>query len=321
MSATQRLLDASLIPPTLWDAENGALWVPPVLARAYVARIQARGLIRLSETRDPDNPPVGGLTQELTDKHFAQAFDGSVARAELALLDPKGEVNHASDTCLRGLAGDRLRLTDAPCGAGAASLAFLATIAELRAKNVLPRQPLTVVLLGAELSNPARAYALEMLKDLTSALEAQAIFVEAEFLRWDITDALSNTDLIRRMTQLAIAYPTLLLVVANFNAFLVREGKRKDAEAQLGELFRYASGSESAAIWIEPDMNRAIAKGGLFSWLGLLLEGAWRLFARHQSGGDAPVSTTAARFHLPLNPARLARVGLAVMPISLERSR
>jgi hypothetical protein len=315
-----RLLDAVLIPPSLWDAAAGALRLAPALAQAYNVLIKRHGLQELAESRDPDDPPVGGLTRERTDQHFAQAFDGSVARAQLALLDPRGELTPAPDPYLISLAGNRLSFTDAPCGAGAAAFAFLSTIAELRVCKVLPRQPLDIFLLGAELSETAREYAQEMLNQLRETLQAQAIFVEAEFLRWDVTDSLRNTDLIKRMTQVAMTRPKRLLIVANFNAFLEKERKRKDAEPQLGELFRHASGTHSVAIWIEPSMNRAIAAGGLFPWLINVLKERWRRFARARTGSAEPVSTVSAQFYAPLSPATIAPVRLAVMPIDLVRS-
>lgn len=322
MRATKRrLLDPALIPVSLWDPKTTSLRIPPTLTRAYTVVIQRHGLDTLAESRDPNNPPVGGITQEKTDQHFAQAFDGSAARAQLALLDPNGEVGPASDACLASLTGNRLSLTDAPCGAGAAAFAFLAAIAELRASSVLPRQPLDVFLLGAELSEPVRAYAGEILSELRAAWEAQAIFLEAELLSWDVTDALCNTDLIKRMTQVSVTHPRLLLVVANFNAFLVKERKLKKAEPQLGELFRHASGDHSVAIWIEPNMNTVTDKGGLFSRLLSKMKSAWRLFARERSGGVNPVLTTSARFHLPLSPAETARVALAVSVIDLVRTK
>jgi hypothetical protein len=323
----QRLLDPALIPASLWDEASKTLLLPPILARAYQTIIDRHSLWALAESRDPKNPPTGGPTQEKTDQYFAQAFDGSVARAQLALLDPKGNVPEASNTCIRSLVGNRLNLTDAPCGAGAAAFAFLANIAELRVRDVLPRQPLDVFVIGAEPSSRARAYAEEVLAEIRPLLEEQAIFVEAQFFTWDVTDVLSNTDLIRRMTLASMDYPKRLLVVANFNAFLEKEKKRKVAERQLEELFRHVSGEHSVAVWIEPDMNRAIGDGGLFQWLWGMVKDKWRRFAvwlrlaQERSDENAPVPTSSARFCLPLNPTETARVGLAVVPLDLVRSR
>jgi hypothetical protein len=161
VSTEKRLLEPSDIPDTLWDGAAETLILPAALASAYITLIDRYGLRALSESRDSDNPPVGGISQEHTDLHFAQAFDGSAARAQLALLDPKDHLTGASNAYLTSIAGNRVSLTDAPCGAGPAALSFLCNIAELRAKDVLPREPLDVHLIGAEISDPARKYARE----------------------------------------------------------------------------------------------------------------------------------------------------------------
>jgi len=297
------------------------LILPPILASAYEAIIDCHNLRLLAASRNRDNPPVGGLTQQKADEHFAQAFDGSAARTQLALLDPKGEVTDASDTFIRCLAGNHVCLTDAPCGAGAAALAFLTTIAELRAQRVLPRQPMEVDLIGAEISEPSRNYAHEMLAQICPRLQEQAIFVRYQLLYWDVLDRLSNVDLIKAIIRTAASLSRQILVVANFNGFLEQERKRKEAEPQLAELFQFVSGRHSAALWIEPIMNEAIGSGGLFARLLALFRGDWRRFARHSSvvTGPRPVATSTARFREPLEVDVKNRVNLAVMPIDLER--
>lgn len=218
MSSLKRLLDPELIPNTLWDATSKTLLLPSALSRVYRILIDRHGLQKLAESRDLKNPPVGGLTQEETDKHFAQAFDGSVARTELALLDPNQDIPHASNAFINCLAGNKVCLTDAPCGAGAAALSFISGISELRAQSVLPRQPLDIILVGAELSGPARAYAEEFFVELRPALESQAIFVKAKFQPWDATNKLSNTDFIRQMILASEGENTKrLLIISNFN--------------------------------------------------------------------------------------------------------
>jgi len=280
-----RLLDPKLIPDSLWNAENSILILPSALVKAYITLINRHDLQKLANSRDSKNPPTGGLTQEKTDEHFAQAFDGSVARAQLALLDPKCDAVTASNAYIRSLAGNKLSLTDAPCGAGAAAFSFLANIAELRAKGILPRQPLDVCLIGAELSDPARVYAQSLLDELCIELEKQAIFVEA-----------------------------------NFNGLLEREKKKKAAESQFHELFRYASGKNSVALWIEPDMNLATSNGGLFHWLRDKIANVWSKFIQELSDRNEPVLTSSAEFQLPLALNETATVRLAVMPLSLERT-
>jgi hypothetical protein len=317
-----RLLDPKLIPDSLWNGEKSVLLLPPALVKAYVSLINHHSLQELANSRDSKNPPTGGLTQDKTDEHFAQAFDGSVARAQLALLDPKCDAVISSNAYIRSLAGNKLSLTDAPCGAGAAAFSFLANIAELRARGILPRQPLDVCLIGAELSEPARVYAQSLLDELCFELEKEAIFVEAEFISWDVTESLSNTDLITKMTLASGTHPQRLLIIANFNGFLEKEKKRSEAEPQFNELFRHASGKNSVALWIEPDMNRATNTGGLFHWLrNKIANTKWGKFIQELSDNIEPVLTSSAEFQLPLTPDKTANVRLAVMPLSLKRSK
>ncbi|MEQ1685305.1 MAG: hypothetical protein ABL916_16785 [Burkholderiaceae bacterium] len=320
----ERLLRPDELPESLWNQTAGTLTLPIALIDAYVRAVDASKLRHIGINRPPGGGPVGGLTRESANEHFAQAFDGSAARTMLALLDPKNEVGSTSDCFVAAAAGADLALTDAPCGAGAAALSLLTTIASLRAHGVLPRSVLNVRLIGGELSEHAVAHASALLADIRPSLEAQAIFVEHQFIRWDVTDSLSTSDLIKACVVQGVGRACKLLVVANFNGFLVKDQKLKVAQPQLNELFRYASGGHSFAIWIEPDMNRATEKGGLFSSvLRLFSDGGWRHFGKVDPdiSAEKPVFTSSARFRLPLQPEMTARVGLAVMPIDLAGSR
>lgn len=321
MSGATRLLEPARIPRSLWDASSDLLFLPASLSSAYVEAVDANGLRSLGTSRKSGDGPVGGFSKESTDEHFAQAFDGSAARALLALLDPKHDAGSTSDHFIQVTAGNRLTLTDAPCGAGAASLAFLTGLAQLRAEHVLPRLPLDVRVIGAEISAHARWHAIEMFERVRTALESQAIFVTCNFVEWDVTDEVSTADLIKTLLR-GDQDSARLLVVANFNGFLEKERKRKEAQPQLDELFRYSSGRASFAVWIEPNMNRATAKGGFFPWLfDLFNKGRWKRFSRLHSASsvESPVFQSESRFRLPLSPTESARVTLAAMPIELDR--
>lgn len=315
----ERLLQPDLLPASLWDRVNRRLVLPPALAAAYLAALTDAGLLELSNSRDRKSPPVGGLSQEETDKHFAQSFDGSVARVQLAVLDPNNDVASISDAFIRCLSGNDLCLVDAPCGAGAATLSFLTTIAELREKGILPRQPLDVMLVAAELSRPARDRATDVFQRVNVYLESQAIFVKHEFLAWDVTSRISNTKLIRRMVVNSDSVVKTLLVIANFNGFLERAGKKKAAESQLTELFRFGAEDtkQNLAIWIEPDMNRVVHQSGLFGWVARCCTSVWRHFVGSETDAVAAIATS--RFEDPVDSAKSPRVGLAVVQIQLEQ--
>ena len=197
MSRIRRLIEPEQLPSSLWDAENEILHISPSLAHAYETIINRHGLRELRRSRNSKAPPIGGESHERTDQHFAQQFDGSVARVQLAFIDPKNDVPAMSNGIVKTLSGNRVTLTDTPCGAGAAAFSLLCTIAELRAGNVLPREPLDVVLLGGDLSEYARAYAKELLSELMPIFEKQGIFVDAKFSEWDATCPVSTANFVK----------------------------------------------------------------------------------------------------------------------------
>lgn len=317
-----RILNPKVIPETLWDGTQGLLYLPGVLSLAYKRLIEKHHLKQLTFARDLKQPPIGGDNKIDTDKHFAQQFDGSCARAQLALLDPKQHVTRASNAFIRTLSGNSVCITDAPCGCGAAVISLLSTIAELRAKNILPRQPLVIKLIGAEFSETARDYATEFFSELQPYFAEQAITIDAEFINWNINDKMSNTDLITGMTINAASISKSLLIVANFSGYLQHEQNRQKAEPQLEELFRHASGGDTMVIWIEPGTNKAVHIGGLLPSLAKWSRDKWQKFVHVNTEGDDtnPVLTTECHFESPIENRGKHRVSLAVMRLDLERT-
>jgi len=314
-----RLLAPELIPDSLYDKVRQILRLPEMLACIYRAMIVSHGLIPLSRSRDPKNPPIGGINKAQTDQHFAQAFDGSVARTQLALLDPKSDVSSASNAFIKALSGNKICIADAPCGAGASVMSLLATIAELRLKSVLPRQPLDINIVGAEISEYARAYAQEIFQKMQGPLSEQGININAQFMSWDVTDQLSNTALIRQITLSSAGSNKTLLVIANFNGFLSQGGKQKKADPQLSELFRHVSLTESVAIWIEPAMNAAVSEGGLLHRIKNIVQNIMKPWAAVSVNVDSSIPTTSLKYYHPLEQSEIINVRLALLRINLGR--
>ena len=298
--------------------DRGMLILPDLLVGGYTRMIDRLGLRSLATQRNRNNPPRGGLTLEQTNEHFAQQFDGSAARAQLALLDPLGKFSTTANTLLRKLSGNHLLITDAPCGAGAATLALLSTIAQLRASQMLPREPLDVHIIAAELSGPARDLAQRMYQEISGQLAEQAITVQVEALSWDVTNPMSNTELVRRINVARERCKKHLLIVANFNGFLVSQSKQQSAKQQLNELFRYCSGKNNYAVWIEPSMNNVVRRGGLFGWLWRQVLAIFPESVRPVSESDAPVPTYNTYFRQALDPDHTARLGLALLSLDLS---
>ena len=320
MTGHPRLLAPDQIPACLWNPLTGALTLPDALADAYVALIDHHGLREQGLAREKGAGATGGQSRSEQLDYFAKKFDGSSARTMLAMLDPERKVGATSDQILESTAGNVVCMTDAPCGAGAASLSILCTLGMLREKGVLPRMPLTVRWVGGELSGDAIELSRAMFEAVAPALEAQAIFLESQWIPWSVTDPMSTADLVRASERASTAADTRLLVVANFSGTL-RGEKRKEAHDQLEEVFRYASGANSTAIWIEPDMNISMNKGGLFSWIRQGFTSLWNRLAGPdpEPGTDEPAHRCEASFVLPLKPDTTNRVKLAVMPISFAR--
>jgi hypothetical protein len=303
------------IPNSLSDGES--LQIAPLLASAYLESLKANGLHAMASAARPNPAPVGGLTKQATDEHFAHAFGGSAARAQLALLDPLGEVPTTADTLRQFLSGGSLCIADVPGGAGATALSLLCSIAELRARGVLPRQPLSVKLLWGEISSPALDYATDLISRVNVNLAEQAIFVEYECFKWDVLCELSNAELVEKIVVEKIKSSQVLIIISNFNGFLESGGKKDKAYPQLGELFKYGSGKLNAAIWIEPDMNAAKEKLFPFIMKKLL---KLILFAKPTAVGSGH-EITHYKFTIPIRPPNTANVRLCVMPIELVKGR
>jgi len=91
MTASNRLLEPGRLPKTLWDSEKKILMLPKAFSQAYEKLIDRYALRELVISRTIEDSPVGGLDKPATDKHFAQQFDNSAARAQLAITNATSE--------------------------------------------------------------------------------------------------------------------------------------------------------------------------------------------------------------------------------------
>ncbi len=317
MSGPSRIVPIEDLPDSLWS--NSTLYIAPQLLAAYCESVRVHHLEALATSPDQRDSPVGGDTDAAADKHFAQAFDGSVARTELALLDPKGEVSHIADALTKLFAGGRIAILDIPSGAGAFSLAILSTLAELRAREILPRQPLEVVIVGGEYNPRASEYADDLHNKLQQSFLEQGIQVEHKALFWNVCDQVSTTALLQRYIADSGNVDRKLVVVSNFSGFLVKSSKQKDAEPQLEEIFRFCSGSNSTALWIEPQTKAATSN--LFTWIFTAIKKSiWRFLRLVPSDSErkeSPVQTE-AKFELPLKSGKIATARLSILRFDLR---
>jgi hypothetical protein len=263
------LISRNMIPATLWDKELSIMFLPSQLVSGWISLLEKNGLIEQAKT-PAEKGFEGGASKEDTDKHFTWRFTGSSARVMLSMLDPKGDLDEIPNVFTQLFSGNRVLLADLPCGAGAASISILSVYCELRKQGVIPREPLEVVVIGGEISKFAQSYAYDGLSNLIEELKNQAIFLEFEIMDWDVCDAFSTAELVKRLTLRSQECSAKVLLMANFSGFLQGEKKWKKANEQIEELFRYNRGENSVALWIEPSRNEVTNPGGfiyrLINW-------------------------------------------------------
>ncbi len=313
----ERVLPPELLPDSLWISKEDLLHISPEINKAYCAMIVDFGLSDIALARGKGDGPIGGITKEETELHFAQAVDGSIARVQLAVLDPKNEISDVSNAFISQLSGGELLITDAPCGCGAGTYSFLSTVIELRKLGIVPRLPLDITIIGAEISEPARDMAVEMLRRLKPSLNEQGITVNADFYHWDIKDDHSNVQLIKKINIAFTKKKRRLLIVANFSGFL--KNNHKAVSNQINELLKHYSDDNSMGVWIEPQWNPAIANGGWFPELTKVINKLTQFIKSKIINADGSShEITSAKFVKPFDTPKQARVQLAVVTLEFK---
>lgn len=313
----KRLIQPHDIPSTLWDNKNQLLHLPSPLINEWKKILDQNNL--LEKAHQPARKGfVGGVSKEETDEHFAWRFSGSCARTILSFLDPKNELHELADCYAKIFAGNKVFITDLPCGAGAASVSLLSTLAILRKQSVLPRVPLVVTILGGEISPHARTYAETLLTNLRPQLLEQAISIEFSTREWDVCDEFSTTDLNQDIVIKSYDAHSKLVIVTNFSGFLVANGKLKKAKPQLEELFRYSRAQKSFAIWLEPAKNNV--KNNFFKpfcdWFYSIFS---YLKGSSQNEGESIYAESHIRVQHPLKHDQTFRTNLVVKQFELSK--
>jgi len=251
-----RLLQPKDLPEELWLPSDEMLVLPEALTQIYKQMLESKGLYDDALNNDSDEGPVGGVSKEDTEKHFASRFSGSAARTQLSILDPHNELGNASNLFIQAFSGGSVGLLDIPSGAGAASIDLLLSVATLREQGIVPRQPLFVKLVSGDISEHARAYATEMLSGVSDVLKEQCIYVEERSVSWDVCDADSTTSVLHEWMKHAPDCREYFVVMANFSGFLQSQGKFQKSTPQLEEVFRWAGQRRSTVLWLEPQTKK-----------------------------------------------------------------
>lgn len=309
---SDRLLPPSTIPSDLWkDASN--LRLSPHLAGSYKVVLESNGLYEeaLNACAQGD---VGGETALETAQHFTRNFSGSCGRVQLALLDPHGHLEEASNLFIHAFSGGAVGLLDIPCGAGAATAATLSAIATLREQGVIPRLPLDVYLVAGDYSAPARDTARQLLDSLRPALERQAIFIHVRFVDWNVLDSQSTMALLHTWMEHARDCREYFVLTANFSGFLKHGGKFKTAVPQLEQVFGWAGLRKSSVVWLEPK-NGGATNGFWPNFRDKLWKLLPTIFKPTQAAAAPEPLMSEAKVEHPIRPDFIHRVDLSLVKL------
>jgi hypothetical protein len=250
-----RLIPVASLCKSLWLDE--CLHLSPILSDAYVSRLNAVGLTELAKDQREARGEAGGLSSADTDRHFALRFSNSVGRNLCAALDPHDALDQLSNSLLGPSLGEKLLIVDVPAGAGAAGLGLLDCIRELRANQLLPKLPLSVKILGGDLSTRALEHYQGLFDATSEAYERELIFADLELRAWDVASVPGNAAFVGTVVNAAEQFDAVLIVASNFSDAMGDERLLEHFKHFLSQLIGRLAEKQTTICWIEPNTNRA----------------------------------------------------------------
>lgn len=263
---------AKTLPASLWREHR--LYVPDSLDGLYRGQLSFLGLLETAEGGTAEHDIFGGPSIQDTHRHFAHRFPNSVVRMEDILLDPGSVFGALPYDLLQTLASHRVAVLDLPCGAGAGGLTFLGLLAELRRSHLIPQLPLSLKILGGDLSAHALDIYAQMFNTYLACVQPAAINAELRTQQWDATSVPSTNQLCDDWFAFAgEEINEYLVLVANFSG--AGTSLISQIRPSLDHIMARLSNKKSTLLWIEPGGQRGrsflakIAKFlSSFTWLG-----------------------------------------------------
>lgn len=252
-----RLIKQEDIPISLWKKDEETLILPYSLLENWKFLLNQRNLLKIA-TEERGDGEIGGIDEEATHKHYSFRYNGSCARFQLAFLDPKDELKDVSNAFVKCLAGNDVFIADIPSGTGAASLSLLCNIAQLREENILPKLPLKVKILAGEISKTAIEIFQHSFEKINPYFKENFIEVELKVEEWNVQEAFSTSQLIKKITIFSNDSTNKILLLTNFTGFLEQDRKWKEVKDKFEEIFRHFSGESTVAIWLEPQLGSVV---------------------------------------------------------------
>lgn len=300
-----RILEPHQIPCSLWDPKHagnlecgeGGLSLPPDFSTAYSQLLSEHNL--LERAKEPEDATTGGSTGSAGDggasEHFARRFSGSAARMQLCVLDPKNTLSNTSDSLLKLFAGCGVHLLDIPMGTGAASALLISAVAELRAKDVLPKNATEVNVIGGDIDDQAMRISSKLYEKLKPTWVKSGINTSLKCQPWDIDSDESTAALIEIWIKTKKENEKSAIVLANFSGFLWQRigttDKRKITEADFNirQILIAATKLDAPLFWVEPAGKDS---SGMFSWLSSKIGQRFKLIKPATAGSKKAKSLT-----------------------------
>jgi SAM-dependent methyltransferase len=258
------------IPPFLWSDEH--ILMPPALSDSLSQELKARDVFHEACGPSPrDGDLIGGREDEVALKHFTHRFTTSSARVEYVVLNPHRHFDPTSADLLTFFQDGRVSVLDIPCGSGGGLLGMLCSLGELRRHHALPRLPVDLHVLGADISPGAMAIHKAMLGRLKPGLTDVGIRVIEGYSEWDVTDDYSTSRLMDTWLRQAGVCEAYLVFVSAFGGFA--QDHLPNVQTAIRDiLVRFHDDRQLLVAWIEPAMkaNR--------KWFPPLTEMLYRLF-------------------------------------------
>lgn len=237
----------------LW--ENEILKIGDDLSASYLSRLNEEGLLQQARERE-HHGDAGGRGREETDRHFAFQFANSAARVVYLCTDPVGLLAEASNLVRQSFTDGRVLLIEVPCGAGAGAFGLLSALCEQRRARALPTLPLSVDVLGGDISERALEHFESLAGKLAPKLAAQCVDIELHTDLWDVTDIRSSSRFIDRAVSLAEECDQVFLLVSNFSDAL-EDGSINESFQHFLSQFTGRMREPSSVCWVEPISNKA----------------------------------------------------------------
>lgn len=263
-----RVLPTSAIPQSLWH--NSTLFLPALLASAYVSELDDRGLLVSAKQGTSDKEIHGGLDDAATLKHFSFRFGVSVGRVEFVAIAPDEKFSEVSDALMSTFSEGHVALLDIPCGTGASLEAIISTLLALRKAKVVPTLPLTISVVAGDASPKALEIYDSMISRLQPELQLQAINVSLVLEMWDATRSDHTARLIDRWFALSEGAEEYVVCISNFNGALIGAGILNDFTPCFEQILGRLYNKKSTVLWVEP--ATASAKEKLFPKLAEFLK-------------------------------------------------